>query len=306
MSMCAEGVERGAERYTAGQTLGDCLVRGCTVFLGTIQTVGPPEKAPPEAADERAVMLRQVDVRVDQWLYGPSGASTVQLSHATRPAVTKTDEGPWVVWEGVALDLGGRLLVARWAGAPRPAGLATPEEVGFATSDSTLFVPAIEAIAWHPLFSVAPKQLDAIPKLLRDKQDDLFAGYFLAYLMNAESVRDVDNAAVLLGRLLGHESVPAPARTDIARWLASTFYRLGEPTRKTLTESLVILAAGDVAESADAALACLARLGELKLLDVRPYLTPDRRARLVARYSTYRAQRPATPPSDLDAQLGLR
>lgn len=307
ISMCAQP-EQDMERFVVGQRLGDCLVKGCTVFLGTIQALGPPEKAPGEADERRAVMTRNVDMKVDQWLYAPEGATTVQLSHATRPEVGKTSLGPWVAWEGVRLDVGGQLLVARWAKeAPRPTWMGKPDDVAFVASDQSLFVPAREVIGRHQHFRVDPNELDKIPQLLRDKRDDLFAGYFLTYLMNSEGVRNVDKAAALLSGLLGQESVPAPARADIADWLASNFYRLAEATRKAVTETLVLLASGDDAGSSDPALACLEQLGELKMLDLKPFLTPGRRRKLVEKYRVYQAQSKAREEhSELEVQLGLR
>ena len=306
-SMCAQA-EQDMERFVAGQRLADCLVKGCTVFIGTIQALGPPERAPGEADERRAVMTRQVDMKVDEWLYAPEGATTVQLSQATRPAVSKTSLGPWEAWEGVKLEVGGQLLVARWAkDAPRPTWLGKPDDVAFVTSDQSLFGPAREVIGRHQHFQADPNELDKIPQMLRDKRDHLFAGYFLTYLMNGEGVRNVDKAAALLSGLLGHESVPAPARADIADWLASSFYRLAEATRKAVTETLILLASGDDAGSSDPAFASLVRLDELKMLDLKPFLTQERRRKLVEKYRIYQVQSKArTEHPDLEVQLGLR
>jgi hypothetical protein len=306
MSMCAEAREQDLDRFAAGQTLGDCLVKGCSIFIGTIQTVGPPQKAPGETDERRAVMTRDVDIKVDEWLYGPDRASTVQLSHATRPAMTKTSLGPWLPWEGVALDIGGKVLVARWSKeAPRPTWLGKPEDIAFVTSDQTLFPAVREIVGRHQQFKAAPNELGKIPELLDDKRDSLFAGYFLTYLMNAEAARNVDNAAILLSGLLGHKSVPAAARSDISEWLGSVFSRLAEPARRTVTETLVGLATADDPAGSDPAFATLVRLGQLKMLDVTPGLTEERRRKLVEKYRSYQAQNKTRIP-ELERQLGLR
>ena len=306
--MCAEALEQDMQRFGVGQILGDCLVKGCTVFIGTIQAVGPSANAPGETDDRRAVKIRTVDIKVDEWLYAREAVSTVQLLHATRPAMTKTAEGPWEAWEGVTLDVGGKLLVARWAkDAPRPTWLGKPHDVAFVTSDQNLFGPVREMVGRHQQFKADPSQLDKIPELLRDKPDPLFAGYFVTYLMNSEGVRNIDRAAILLSALLGHEAVPGPARTDIAGWLVSSFYRLAAPARRAVTETFVLLASGNDGERADPALGALVRLGDLKMLDLKPFLTPERQRKLLEKYRASQAQsKPPGEHSEIEAQLGLR
>src|SRR6266852_831459 len=282
MGMYAQGSEQEMERFGLGQRLGDCLVKGCVVFTGITRSLGKLEKEPGVADERRAVMTRKVDIKVGEWLYGQGTGDTVQLLYAARPALTKTSLGPWSAWEGNSLDVGGQLLVVRWAKeAPRPSWLGKPEDVAFVVSDKSLFAPMREAIAQHRRFERNPDEVAKIPQLLRDKQDSVFRGYLLTYLMNGEGVRNVDKAADMLSGLLGHESVPGPGRAAIADWLASTFYRLAEPTRKAATEALVVSASADDARVANPALTVLVRLGDLQMLNLKPLLTQARQRKIV-------------------------
>jgi hypothetical protein len=306
--MYAQDSEQETERFVVGQRLGDCLVKGCVVFTGIIQSLGRLEKEPGVADAQRAVMTRKVDMKVGEWLYGKANGDTVQLLYAAQPALTKTSLGPWIAWEGARLNVGGQLLVVRWAKeAPRPSWLGKPEDVAFVTSDKSLFAPMSEAIAQHRLFERDPDEVAKIPQLLRDKQDNLFRGYLLTYLMDGEGVRNVDNAAAMLSGLLGHESVPGSAQSEIADWLASTFYRLAEATRKAVTQALVVSASADDASVVKPALTVLVRLGDLKMLNLKPLLTPEGQRKIVENYRTFRAQEKVQQGHpEFELQLGLR
>ncbi len=308
MKMNTQDNEQEIKRFEVGQRLGDCLVKGCMVFIGAIQSLGDLEKDPGEADEQRAVMTRKINLKVVDWLYGKQNGGTVQLVFAARPALTKTALGPWTAWEGVSLQVGGQLLVVRWAKeAPRPTWMGKPDDVAFVVSNKSLFGAMREAITQHRRFERDVGEVAKAPQLLRDKHDSLFSGYLLAYLMNGEGVRDVDKAAVLLSALLGYESMPAPGRAAIADWLVSAFYRLTEATRKSVTEALVVSASSDDTRVADSALIALVRLGDLKMLTLKPFLTPMRQKKMVENYRAFQKRTHLQTPSlEFEAQLGLR
>jgi hypothetical protein len=185
--MHAQDSEQAMERFAMGQQLGDCLVKGCVIFTGIIQSLGKVEKEPGEKDERRAVMTRKVNMKVDRWLYGKRNGDSVQLLHAARPALTKTSLGPWRAWEGANLVVGGQLLVVRWTkDAPRSSWLGTLEDVALVVSDQDLFGPMREVIAQHQKFENNPDGVAKIPQMLHEKQDLLFKGYLLTYLMNRE------------------------------------------------------------------------------------------------------------------------
>ena len=306
--MYTQDSEREMERFGVGQRLGDCLVRGCVVFTGVVRSLGPLKPEPGEPDERRAVMTRTVDIKVSEWLYGQGTGDTVELLYAARPSLTKTGAGPWLAWEGVSLEVRGELLVARWAKeAPRPSWLGTPEDVALAASDRSLFAPVREAITRHRQFEHDPGEVAKTRQLLREKQDSVLKGYLLTYLMDGEGVRNVDRAAAILSGVLGYESLPGPARSAVADWLASTFYLLTEATRKAATEALVVSASTDDTGIANAALSVLVRLGDMQLLNLKPLLTPERERKIAENYRVFRAQEKTrqTHP-EFELQLGLR
>lgn len=300
--------EQSAVRFELGQRLGECLVRGCLVFTGVVQSLGTPQKEAGVADEARAVMTRTVDIKVGEWLYGQGSEQSVQLNHAVRPAVTKTSVGPWSAWEGVMLNVGGQLLVALWsADAPRPTWMGKPEDVAMVVSDASLFTAIRDAISQQRQFDRDPDEVSKAPQLLRDKSDVLFRAYLLTYLMEGESTRDVDKAAGILSGLLGQESISVQARSAVADWLASTFYRLSEPTRKAVTEALVVSANADDASVAHPALTVLVRLGDLQMLNLKPALTPARQQKIAENYRAFRAQNtPMQEHPEFELQLGVR
>jgi hypothetical protein len=306
--MHAQDNEQATVRFELGQRLGECLVRGCVVFTSVVQSLGTPQKEPGVADEARAVMTRTVDIKVGEWLYGQGSEQSVQLIHAVRPAVTKTSVGPWSAWEGVTLNVGGQLLVALWsADAPRATWMGKPEDVAMVVSDTSLFTAIRDAISQQLRFERDPDEVSRAPQLLRDKPDVLFRTYLLTYLMEGEATRDVDKAAGILSGLLGQELIPVQARSAVADWLASTFYRLSEPTRKAVTEALVVSANADDASVANPALTVLIRLGDLQLLNLRPALTPARQRKIAENYRTFRAQHTGQQEHpEFELQLGVR
>jgi hypothetical protein len=289
-------------KFEAGQKLGDCLIKGCVVFTGTIQSLGNLEKEPDEDDPERAVMLRKVTLKVDEWLHGKRNGDTVPLLYAQRPQMTKTGIGPWTAWEGVNLQVGGQVLVARWAeSAPRPKWRGKPDDVAWVSSDRGLFAPVRAAITEHQRFERDRREADKIPQLLRGKPDSLVVGYVITYLLQGLSTRDVDKAAIMASGLIAHSAVPGSGREAISEWIGSSFYRLTDASRKAVTESLVAAASADDPAVANPALDAMVTVADRQLLDLKPHLTEARRKKIVAHYEKVRAQKPG-----LESQLGMR
>src|SRR5205807_9259556 len=117
--------------------------------------------------------------------------------------------------------------------------------IALVVSDNTRFRAIFDAIAQHRRFERTPNEVETIPQLIRSKQDNLFTGYAVAYLMEGETVRSVDSAATVLSQLIGIESVPPAGRVAIGNWLATSYYRLTPKARQTVAEALVGVASAD-------------------------------------------------------------
>jgi hypothetical protein len=308
MNMSAIDNEQEVKRFRLGQRLGDSLVKGCVVFTGVIQSLGALEKEPGQTDEVRAMKTRTVNMKLTEWLYGQSDGDFTQLLFTGRPTMSKTSVGPWLAWEGVTLSVGGQLLVVRWAPlAHRPNWRGVPEDVALVVSDPSLFAGIHEAVAQHRQLERDPGDVAKAPQLLREKHDSLFTGYLLKYLMDGEGVRDVDKAALTLSGLLGHESVPEEGREAIARWLTSDFYRLQEPTRRAVSQTLIVSASADDASAAYPAVTALVRLCDLELLNLKPLLSHEHQHRIAENYRALRAQnRVEQGHPEFELQLGLR
>jgi hypothetical protein len=291
--MYAETSKQELERFGVGQRLGDCLLKGCVVFIGNVESLGPVQKVPPDEDDERAMKTRNVNVKVAQWLYGAGiGNPMVQLLYAEEPEVSKTGTGPWVPWQGVNPEAGSQLLVVRWAkDAPRPSWLGKPDDLALVTADKTLFGPARDAVTQHRRLERHPDDATEIPKLLRVSQENVVRGYLLAYLMDGEGVRNVDRAGAMLSGLLTAEWLPEPAREQVADWLASNFYQLNDATRKGVVRTIVAPAAGNDPTNGTLAISVLVRLGDQQLLDLKPVLTDANRGKIAENYRAYQTQK---------------
>ena len=308
LRMDAQDSQQGMRRFRLGQQVGDCLLKGCSALVATIESISPPEKEPTEPDPERAVMFRKLQVAVRERLHGSEDRNSIQVLAATRPRFSKTNQGPWNAWEGVTLGVGAHLLLLRWPNdASRPEWHGLPEDVALAVSDPELQVPIREAIAQHHRFEREPNEIAKVPQLFRERQDPLFRGYLVTYVMKGASVTNVDQAATLVTGLLAEAALPEAGRDAITDWLGGTFYRLEDPVRKTTAEALVASAASDVGSIAGAALRVLIKLSELQLLDVKPLLTPARQQKIVANYRAFQARTKAPEPHPaFEAQLGVR
>jgi hypothetical protein len=308
--MDAQNSQEDIEQFRLGQRVGGCLVKGCVALLGTIASVGAARQEPGESDPKRAVMYRDIKLAVTEWLHGKGEAGDVQVLAASEPEFSKTGLGPWQAWEGVTLEPGAPLLVLRWtADAPRPNWHGTWEDVALAVSDRRRFDPIRQAIEQHHRFQREPGAIWAAVRLFQEqtKADPLVKGYVLTYLMDAASVAHVDATAKVLAAFLADGGLPNEGRPQIADWLASSFYRLDEPTRKTVTETLVASAGADDQPIADAALTALIRLTDLDTLDMKAFLTPARQQKIATNYRGFKERtKTAQSLAKFESQLGVR
>jgi hypothetical protein len=308
--MNAQNSQQDIEQFRLGQRVGDCLVKGCVTLLGTIASVGAPRQEPGESDPKRAVMYRDVRMTDIEWLHGKGETGDVQVQAASEPEFSKTGLGPWLAWQGVTLEAGAPLAVFRWtAAAPRPNWHGTWEDVALAVSDRRRFDAIRGAIVQHHRFQEQPGAIWAAVRLYQEqsKTDPLVKGYLLTYLMEAASVTHVDATAKVLAAFLGDEGLPNEGRPQIADWLAGSFYRLDEPARKTVAETLVASAGDDDQPIADAALTVLVRLSDLELLDMKAFLTPARQQKIATNYRGFKERtRTAQSPAKFESQLGVR
>jgi hypothetical protein len=290
--MAIAGAQPG-KAHATGYALGECLAaEKCLIFEATIQVLGEPRKQAGLAA-EKSPLFREVLVTVDENLAGPGNVSgqRVSLESVARPALTKTALGPWTVWENVQLAVGGKLVIGLWGPkAQRATWEGKPEKIALVTSDLDSFRTIREIVNRHQEVEARPEELLEISRRA-DQNDHYLLGYLMAYANKKLVVKDVDLAAKVFSSLLTNEAVPEFVRNDIPARLLVDSYRFSDKARNTATKSLVVAAANDNAHLSEIAIDVLIQLSDDKRFDMKPFLTPDVRPKLLANYESLLARR---------------
>jgi hypothetical protein len=307
----AQQVNRDMEKFAFGRNLAVYLVNGCVIFTGTIQAVGAPEKEAGVTDDKRAIFTRTVALKIEERIYGElPGRDDIRLVYASRPVFTKTSLGPWTPWESLDpsdLQVGRRLLVIRWTEqASRPTWLGKPQEIALVVADRDSFAVIRDIAEMNRRLNQSSEEVQKALRTLRDKNDLVLAGYLVTYLEDGESLRDVNQAAIHLCSLLAGNDLPGQAWKDTTGWFVSNFYRLSNETRRSVTENLVAAASSENKTIAESGIAALIRLGDEKLLEMSPFLTPDRRRKIVERYrEVLSGGKTAKQHTEFSSQLGI-
>lgn len=295
-----------SREYKAGRALGDCLTQGCRVFWAVVTEIGEPEKRTQEP-DEWAVFYRRIALNIDEWLWGDRQqlGSPVEITYASKPQMFKSSPGPWSVWEGVGLKVGEKILVAL---RDDNASKDRSEEIALVVSDQDLAAKVLESVKLHEQVSQSTNQIERLPGLLRDKPNNLVAGYVVSYLthLGAKSKSD-DRVVLALSSLVALDSLPPIARDDVAKQLTSGFKDLSTETRRVVVESLIATATANDLNQATPALSCLVWLTDSKVLDLKPYLKGEQKPKLIANYRALIAEKRLDPAHEaFESQVGLK
>ncbi len=286
---------RSMVEYAAGYMLGDCLAAGgCRVFMGTILSIGNAEPEP-GVEPQKAIVYRNVDLAVDEWLVNSSGEepATIKLASAARPAFTKTSIGPWTSWQNADLKQGGKLLVGLWEEkSQRAVWGGKASEVALATSDSQALSGLRRLVEAHKRYEAAPEDFVNVTQNLEASFDSFLLGYVMAYAKKRVKTSNVDNIARVLSRLQNNQKVPDYVQNEISYQLLANFRLLSAEPRQAATDALVGVGASDNPGVSGSAIEVMVRLSNDKTFDMRPFLTSERRRKLIANYQSIVAHRP--------------
>jgi hypothetical protein len=297
---------QSTREYKAGRALGDCSTQGCQVFWAVVTEIGEPEKKTQEP-NGWAVFYRKVMFNLDQWLWGDRQqlGSPLEIGYAAKPQMFKSSPGPWSVWEGVGLKVGEKVLVAL---RDDNASKNRSEEVALVVSDKDLTAKILESLKLHEQVSQLPSQIEQVPRLLRDKSNNVLAGYVVSYLthVGAES-KDDDRVSLALSALVPLVSLPPIARDDVAKQLTSHFKDQSAETRRVVVESLIATATANDLNQATPALLSLVWLTDSKALELRPYLRSEQKTKLIANYRALIAENRLDKVHEaFESQVGLK
>lgn len=292
--------------YKAGRALGDCLTQGCQVFWAVVTEIGEPQKITQEP-DEWAVLYRRIALNIDEWLWGDRQqlGSPVEITYASKPQMFKSSPGPWSVWEGVGLKVGEKILLAL---RDDQASKDRSEGIALVVSDKDLAAKVLESVKLHEQVSQSPIQIEQLPGLLRDKPDNVLAGYVVSYLTReGAKSQDGDRVALALSSLVPLVSLSPIARDDAAKQLTSGFKDLSAETRRVVVESLLATATANDLDQATPALTSLVWMTDSKALDLTPYLRAEQKPKLIANYRGLIAENRLDKDHEaFESQVGLK
>jgi hypothetical protein len=291
--------------YQAAREVGTCLSAGCRMFVGTVTSIGPPLDGLHVEDGEAARRPLQLNVEKVLSGTGVTVGSVVQLEYPDTPPGGKAGFGPWSAWEGAEVKTGRRLLVAEWEKeASKPVWHGQPQDIALVLSDPTLIRRIRQVVNHHTRIEQGQEQ---IGRLLPAMRGPVFAGYLLSYLMDGLGLRDPNAAASYLAALMGDKRFPPSASHEMSLWLVANFYRLSDPTQKTVTEALVAAGVRSDAAVADDAVAALVRLGDMRMLHMKPYLESGQGQKLAEKYRLMRSRGMASGGhQEFETQLGMR
>jgi hypothetical protein len=102
----------------------------------------------------------------------------------------------------------------------------------------------------------------------------------------------VYNIARVLSGLQNNQKVPDYVQNEISYQLLANFRLLSAEPRQAATDALVGAGASDNPGVSGSAIEVMVRLSNDKTFDMRPFLTSERRRKLIANYQSIVAHRP--------------
>ena len=275
-----------AQDETQGGDLGLALSRGCSITAGTVLKVGEPKYAAGVPSNQSPVW-RDISFRVDSLLYGeqPAAGQRIGLTNVTAPAIGKFGMGPWSVWSDVQASVGGKWVVVLWGEkAQRPTWNGEPSQIALVL-DQTRFLALVRHSIdlWNQL-AQSPPTPPGFLRLIDENPQPFQEGLMVAFLNEKEFLAEPELSARMAVAVLSKPVLVPRLRSEVAGAIVQNFYRLSNTARSDVTEALTVAAGSGDKRVYEHSLATLIRLGNAKLLDMKPFLTPERRSSVSSNY----------------------
>lgn len=290
-AVAAPGIQLSQPEFEAGQKLAAAFNDRASILLGTITNVGPQVKEK-NVDEQNAASFRKVRVAIDEWLWQSpkEKLAEIQVHQITPPARQKFNSGPWTAWNGVDVAAGNKVLIALYPEkSENRVYRGKAVETSFVISDPALLQSLRQAISWHKRYVENPDELLGVAAQLNSGGDSVLLGYLLNFLWRGGTFGNRDVEALALARLLernGLADVPSRLiRLSLTRLMSSNQRPVSDSTRRSLTQSLVVIGSGDDQRQAAEAIRVILQLIDDNQLVIAPYLTPERQRKLVDNYS---------------------
>lgn len=282
--------ELSQPEFEAGQKLADAFNDRSSIALGTIVNVGPQVKEK-NADEQNAASFRKVRVAVDEWLWQSpkEKPAEIELQQVTPPVRQKFNSGPWTAWNGVDVVAGNKVLIGLYPDkSANRVYRGKSIETSFVISNPALLQSLRQAISWHKRYVENPDELLGVAGSLNSGSDSVLLGYLLNFLWRGGTFGNRDVEALALARLLegnGLADVPSRlVRLSLTRLMSSQQRPVSDSTRRSLTESLVVIGSGDNQRRAAEAIRVILQLIDDSQLVIAPFLTPERQRKLAQNY----------------------
>jgi hypothetical protein len=145
-----------------------------------------------------------------------------------------------------------------------------------------------QAISWHKRYIDNPDELLGVAGLLNSDSNSVLLGYLLNFFWRGGTFGNRDIEALALARLLERNGLAdAPSRLvrlSLTRLMSSHQRPVSDSTRRSLSESLVVIGSGDNQRRAAEAIRVILPLIDDNQLVIAPYLTPERQRKLAQNY----------------------
>ena len=280
------------DEFDIGSKLAFSLMKGCSIFIGTVMANSEPISDTGAAANNVVVHTR-VSMTEDEWLWGDQSQrkQTVQLERVFRPNNLGFNSVGWDVWNGIDVRSGNRLLVVVYNDEEENrVASGAMNKFGLILSDETLFSSIQDTLALHALYMQNPEEIAGAPDWINTKTDAIFSGYLISFLRRQRGFGSMDTEALVLSKLLGNKRVLTTGWffiRQVLEWLMlEEDPSLSNATRDSVTEALVVAGSSDNVVLAKDAIAVLLRLGDNNKLDMQPFLNAERRRKISRTYRT--------------------
>ena len=206
--------------------------------------------------------------------------------------------------------MGSRILIAFYPPKEeKQEPLNNIDKYGLVVTDEKLFSAIRNILANHARYVKNPDEIMDAPSLLNKRSDRIFGAYLVRYFMLRG--RHTDTEAMVLTQLIGNPHINEVGWRFLASPLIGAMsqgdHPISEATRSKVTETLVTAGSRDNAELARSALMVLVTLSDGEHVNIKTFLTQDKRRKLISNYRKLMSQISVDKgQAAFESQLGLR
>ena len=271
-----------------GMKLGLCLIRDCSICVGTLQQVLGPEPSS-DSAERRKQYYSKVVIAVDEWLYRKPEHWTQRLQLDNVPmAMTRYfgTEFQGERWSGVKVQIGTRLLIAFYPDTLPDGALRRITRYGLVMSNEDMFASIRATLDYHVRYISDPDQIANVPALIHSSADGVFSAYVTSYLWRSGGPPHTDTSAFVVSEIVCEGGTPGTVLLwpRLVGMLLDADHPLSDAMRVQVMTRLVEASCSEKLELAGNPILVLIDLVAADATGIEPFLSPSSRRRLTENY----------------------